>query len=199
MSDDDNDLFGSDDDDEQTTTTTTTTTTSDAAPPVAALTTKPAQDESLFGSDEEDEEPSAPAQPAAPSSSATPSSPTKPIKPPRVINIALRPVTSFAPPNATPLDVIQPGQLYVNPHCFERSKYDEREEEKAFEDGSGNAAPRRAETVRWRETSGGGVGGMESNARVVKWSDGTMSFVVGDSFSEVTQVPTPTVRKRDGK
>ena len=95
--------------------------------------------------------------------------------------------------------MIQPGQLYVNPHCFERSKYDEREEEKAFEDGSGNAAPRRAETVRWREASGGGVGDMESNARVVKWSDGTMSFVVGDSFSEVTQVPTPTVRKRDGK
>ena len=75
-----------------------------------------------------------------------------------------------------------------------RSKYDEREEEKAFEDSSGNSAPPRAETVRWREASSGV--GMESNARVVKWSDGTMSFVVGESFSEVTQVPTPTVRRR---
>ena len=146
------------------------------------------KEDSLFDSEDDSEDDSSSSSSSATTSSTT----TKPIKvqqkPAKIVNVALRPCTSFAAPNPT-FDVIQPGNMFVNPHRFDSNTYNREEEDKAFEKEDGSVGSSRPEVVRWRHKAGTTV--PESNARVIVWSDNTMSMIVGGNpSSNVTEIPT---------
>jgi RNA polymerase-associated protein LEO1 len=193
----DDDLFGSDDEDEPTTTTT---------PAVAAVPTQVKNDNDLFGSESESDDDansttnntssstsssSSSSTSTSSSSSSSSSSTTKPVPPPpkaRVVNVALRPITSFATADRI-VDVVNPGPMFVNPHRFDKDLYNKEAEAKGFENAAGEAAPTRPDTVRWRYKPGTSI--PESNARVVVWSDGSMSVAIGNNpMSVLSDVPT---------
>jgi hypothetical protein len=203
----DDDLFGSDDEEETTTTTTTTTTT--AAAPESS---KEVNDDALFGSDSDSDSDNdeASSNTAANDNANNPPEtdttnntdttnedqegakqkniePPAPPVPPKVTNIALRSITSFSSSERV-FDVVNPGTMYFNPHRFDKEKYNKVEEDKAFENANGEPGPKKPETIRWRYKPGTEV--PESNARVVVWSDGTMSVVIGDNpLSVLSEVP----------
>eukprot|EP00325_Prymnesiales_sp_UTEX-LB-985_P006940 CAMPEP_0174710072 /NCGR_PEP_ID=MMETSP1094-20130205/11813_1 /TAXON_ID=156173 /ORGANISM="Chrysochromulina brevifilum, Strain UTEX LB 985" /LENGTH=386 /DNA_ID=CAMNT_0015908813 /DNA_START=138 /DNA_END=1298 /DNA_ORIENTATION=- len=76
-----------------------------------------------------------------------------------------------------------PNILQFQPRPFDPETY---EDEDAAEDEDGKA--RAENVVRWRETASGE---RQSNARLVTWSDGSMTLHVGDEVLTAQQVPIP--------
>ncbi|KAJ1929826.1 Paf1 complex component [Tieghemiomyces parasiticus] len=77
-----------------------------------------------------------------------------------------------------------PGFLHVDPQAFDPATYEERTEEEHPE-----ALKLQLEnTIRWREVKAAATSEprkAESNARFVKWSDGTMSLALGQEYFDV--------------
>lgn len=107
---------------------------------------------------------------------------------------------------ADKLSVMKTGRLIsLNPHRFDPSRYSEKAEVEFLNDGAssedGMAASMPTKIVRWRAKRGPGgellknADGSfvaESNARIVRWSDGTMSLAVGSApMLHISNVPVP--------
>ena len=107
---------------------------------------------------------------------------------------------------ATKLRIIKPGKLIsLNPHRFDPAQYNDADEVDYFtntdasEDGT--TAPLPTKIVRWRAKRGSdgellknadGSFVAESNARIVRWSDGTISLAVGSTpMLHISNVPVP--------
>ena len=185
MSAEEDDLFGSDDEEVTTTAAASSSNPLEVTPAPSTAT----NDNSLFGSDSDEEPEETTATTTTTSTtSSTSAPPTKPTPVAKIVNVALRPVTSFSTANRI-VDVVNPGTMFINPHRFDKNKYNRREEAHAFKSASGDSAPSRPEAIRWRHKPGTTV--PESNARVVVWSDGTMSVVIGNNpMNVISEVPT---------
>ena len=109
-------------------------------------------------------------------------------------------------PNSSKLRVLKPGKLVsLNTHRFDPSIYNEAEEIDLFTKNAtsddGVRAPMPTKIVRWRAKRGSdgellknadGSLVAESNARIVRWSDGSLSLAVGSApMLHVKNVPVP--------
>ncbi|PKI82673.1 Paf1 complex component [Malassezia vespertilionis] len=88
---------------------------------------------------------------------------------------------------------------------FDETTWDEQEEEQAFYDGDGEIGDRDARSIlrtsntvrwRWRDSIKGPT--PESNARIVRWSDGSESLQLGNEFLDVTRTNEPCAQAADG-
>ena len=151
-----NELFGSDSDDDDD---------APAPPPSAPTGQEPVDGEEadgddvgeaeLFGSDDEDEADAAPRRIMAPSA---------PSAPPLHYELPLLP----RPEAGSDLYTMRlPNILSIEPRPFDPLTFEDAEEEGGRTDN----------IIRWRETE---EGVRQSNARVVTWSDGSMTLHVGD-------------------
>ncbi|CAB3406910.1 unnamed protein product [Caenorhabditis bovis] len=86
-----------------------------------------------------------------------------------------------------------PNFLSVSTHPFDPELYEEDEDDdqvKMDEEGRNRLKLRVENTIRWRRTTNeAGEEVRESNAKFVKWSDGTMSLYLGNEIFEVTMMP----------
>ena len=84
-----------------------------------------------------------------------------------------------------------PNILKIQPRPFDPETYQEDEDggdDADGGDGGGSAASRAANVIRWRE---GPTGGRESNARIVKWSDGSVTLHVGNEALKCQNIAMP--------
>jgi RNA polymerase-associated protein LEO1 len=121
-----------------------------------------------------------------------------------VLQVTMPELTTGA--TASKLRVVKPGKLVsLNPHRFDPAQYDEADEVDYFTNAAasddGTTAPMPTKIVRWRAKRGSdgellknadGSFVAESNARIVRWSDGTMSLAVGAApMLHISNVPVP--------
>ena len=128
----------------------------------------------LFGSDDEDdggafEEAAASAEPSAePVEFELPNQP-RPAKDAKLFLVRL------------------PNILKFQPRPFDPDTFNEEEDNNEGE-GEEGGSRKAANVIRWRETA---TGGRESNTRLVKWSDGTMTLHVGGEALKAQQIALP--------
>jgi RNA polymerase-associated protein LEO1 len=77
-----------------------------------------------------------------------------------------------------------PNILRIQPRPFDPNTFDPDEEE----DPEDDARRKTSNVIRWRETASGG---RQSNARIVRWSDGSMTMHVGGEALTAQQVSVP--------
>lgn len=88
--------------------------------------------------------------------------------------------------------VILPNFLSVETRPFDQETYEDEidEEETLDEEGRQRVKLKVSNTLRWREyIDDAGVPQKESNARMVKWSDGSMSLHLGNEIFDVYKQP----------
>lgn len=88
--------------------------------------------------------------------------------------------------------VILPNFLSVETRPFDPDTYEDEidEEETLDEEGRQRIKLKVSNTIRWMETfDKDGTKKMDSNARVVKWSDGSMSLHLGNEIFDVYKQP----------
>lgn len=88
--------------------------------------------------------------------------------------------------------VILPNFLSVETRPFDQDTYEDEidEEETLDEEGRQRVKLKVSNTLRWREyIDDEGVPQKESNARMVKWSDGSMSLHLGNEIFDVYKQP----------
>lgn len=92
-----------------------------------------------------------------------------------------------------------PTFLTIDPHAFDPTEFLQTAEEKFQEDGesvekSHSQRLHNLNTIRWkfgRDSSGNMI--KESNARYIKWSDGSLSLQLGNETFDVIEKPNPDV------
>jgi len=85
-----------------------------------------------------------------------------------------------------------PNFLSVEPRPFDPSTYEDEidDEETLDEEGRARLKLKVENTIRWREKfNDEGVFVKQSNARMIKWSDGSLSLHLGDEIFNVYQQP----------
>ncbi|KAL4426799.1 hypothetical protein ABPG77_006585 [Micractinium sp. CCAP 211/92] len=185
MADDDNvnALFGSDSEDEE--------------PPKQAAGQPQMDTKDLFGSSDDEEAPAAhpttqalgddeDEPPEEPHRSRSPS-PVAPRGPP--ITVATEPYD--VPPQDQLRLVKLPNILGVEPRPFEAESFDAGAEVEIDARGLKRVRLRDLNCIRWRwgvDEEGNSV--RESNARFVRWSDGSLQLLVGDEVLDVKEIDT---------
>lgn len=126
----------------------------------------------LFGSDDDDDDDAGALVPVVAEPSAEP------------VEFAL-PSQSRPPASGKLFLVRLPNILRFQPRPFTAENYDEDDD--AVEAGESGSV-KGANVIRWRESASGE---RQSNARIVKWSDGSMTLHVGDEVLTTKQVAVP--------
>jgi len=127
----------------------------------------------LFGSDDDDEQQASAASVPAPNSAAP-------------VSFQL-PALPRPPPDSKLFLVRLPNILAFQPRPFDPETFEE--EDAAEEEEMGGEKTRPENVIRWRESRE--TGEKQSNARVVTWSDGSMTLHVGSEVLVAQQVSIP--------
>merc|ERR1711953_1629185 len=83
-----------------------------------------------------------------------------------------------------------PNFLSVEPRPFDAEYYEDEADDELDEEGRTRLKLKVENTIRWRKiTDASGNETTQSNARIVKWSDGTQSLIVGNEKFDMNTMP----------
>ncbi|KAF8066373.1 hypothetical protein HT031_002697 [Scenedesmus sp. PABB004] len=135
-------------------------------------------EDDLFGGPDDDDDDDAPG--------AAPPAEAEARGPPIDVHAPLLP----RPPPGRVVVMRLPNVLRIDPRPYDPEAFDGGAEEYVDERGVTRVRPRDINVIRWRYRPGGGEGGAparESNARYVRWSDGSEGILLGDEVLDVTR------------